>query len=196
MTTETSPPGPANPPEERTCRKCDQTKTVSPETWHYRKVKSRYQAYGLVCLECKEKQRATYVKRRDAIAAAESSDLRTSVLAGGAGDRTKMAKAANKLDVALAMKAGGRVLNEVAPSVMARIQEYLDDPDSEHHIWALEFFAQRILPRKLYEELGGQAAGVGAIGDKRPQFQINILPAGSASPGRVFDGEGNEVDQQ
>jgi len=90
------------------------------------------------------------------------------------------------------LKAGSFALNHAAPGVMARIMEYLEDPEHKHHLWALELFAQRILPRKLYEELGGQAAGVGALSDRRPMFVLNVLPASPSAPqGTVYDQDGN-----
>jgi hypothetical protein len=80
------------------------------------------------------------------------------------------------------------VLNEYAPAVMARLLEYFEDPDSPHHHWAIELMAERILPRKLYEELGGQAAGVGALTDKRPTFILNVTTTG-AQPGVVYEND-------
>ena len=187
---ETSVPGPANPIEERRCRKCAQTKVLSPNIWPFRKNRGKvYAAHGTVCLACEAKRKAEYDTRRDKIAVAVAS-IATSDPSGKTGEKRKDVVIANKLDVALALKAGSRVLNEFAPAVMARILEYFEDPDHEHHLWALELLAQRILPRKLYEELGGQAAGVGGLGDKRPQFTINILPAQTSAPeGRVIDGQ-------
>lgn len=192
---ETSAPGPANPFEERKCRKCAETKVVTPETWPYRKIRrGAYAPHGTVCMACEAKRKMEYEVRRDKIAAAVAS-IATSNPEGTTGEKRKDVVAANKLDVALALKVGSRVVNQYAPTVMARILEYLEDQDHEHHLWALELLAQRILPRKLYEELGGQAAGVGSLGDKRPQFTINILPAQSSAPeGRVVDGQSEVVD--
>jgi hypothetical protein len=70
----------------------------------------------------------------------------------------------------------------MAPAVMAKLLEYFEDDTSPHHQWAIEFLAQRIVPRKLYEELGGQAAGVGSLQDKRPQFILNVI---TANPGKA-----------
>jgi hypothetical protein len=45
------------------------------------------------------------------------------------------------------------------------------------------------MPRKLYEDLGSAAAGAG-LGDKRPQFVIQVLPAQSQehpAPNRIID---------
>ena len=74
--------------------------------------------------------------------------------------------------------------------VMATVLEYATNRNHELHKWALELLAERILPRKLYEELGGRAAGVGSLNDKRPVFQVNILPANApGDAARVIDGQ-------
>lgn len=185
---EATAPAPAvQPPrEERTCLKCSARKVVTPETWPYRKGRTgTYQAHGTRCLDCERKRKTEYEKRRDEIAA----DIVVPLVPekGTAEEKRKAVVQANKLDVAQALKAGSISLNRVAPAVMARVLEYLEDPDSPHHLWALELLAQRILPRKLYEELGGQAAGVGALGDKRPAIYINIQPASPGAPGVTYE---------
>lgn len=182
---------PAPPPEEkRTCRRCNETKVVKPETWVYRPDrKKQYLAYGTVCLACEKARKAEYEKRRDQIVAELAPPKPNSK--EKPEEARKTLTAASKLDVAQALKAGSRVINEYAPAVLARMLEYLEDPTSEHHTWALEFFAQRIMPRKLYEELGGAAAGIGSLQDKRPQFVIQVLPAQpAAAEGRVFSQTG------
>lgn len=169
-------------PETRQCIKCSATKVLSPETWPYKKGRTgQYQAHGNTCRECDRKRQAAYELRRDKIKAITAT----------AADDSPDAKKAAKLDVAKALKAGGRVLNEFAPNVLARVLEYAEDPDHPLHQWALDKLVDRILPRKLYEELGGQAAGVGGLHDKRPQYLIQVLPASSEpSPtGRVIEGE-------
>lgn len=189
MSADAAPASPAdNPPERRTCTKCSAEKVVSPETWPYRKGRRGiYQAHGGRCLECEKKRKAEYEERRDSIA---KQLLDTPAPEKGkAGAKRASLHEASKLDVAKALKAGSLSLNAVAPAVMARVLEYLEDPDHEHHLWALELLAQRILPRKLYEELGGQAAGVGALQDKRPMFVVNVLPAGNGQPGETYEHE-------
>lgn len=164
-------PGSDNPQEKRICRDCKAEKVVTPESWPYRKGREgRYQANGLRCLACEKVRKAKYEEirndlvRRIAPPAPSKSDK--------AEDKRKP-----KLDVDGALKAGAIALNQVAPSVLARIMMYLEDEEHPQHQWALELLAQRILPRKLYEELGGQAAGVGTLHDKRPTFVLNITPA-------------------
>jgi hypothetical protein len=174
-------------PEQRACVKCEQTKVVTPETWPYRKGRTgRYQAYGGVCLACEAIRKADYEAKRDKIKA---------MVVATPVDDSKEAKAAAKLDVAKALKAGSKVLNEYAPSVLARVLQYAEDPDHPLHQWALDKLVDRVLPRKLYEELGGQAAGVGSLNDKRPVFNIQILPAQPSEPaGRVIEGQVQTVE--
>ena len=181
--TASAPPGADHPQEKRTCAKCSAEKVVTPETWPYRKGRTgQYQAHGARCLECEKKRKAEYEARRDKIAVAIQTPP---------PDKEKGDKRKERLDVTAALKAGGHVLNTYAPSALARLLEYAEDPESEHHQWALELLLQRILPRKLFEELGGQAAGVGALTDKRPQVIVNVLPTGGAAPGVTYEnGEG------
>ncbi len=191
--TATAPVGADNPQEKRTCAYCKAEKVVTPESWPYRKSKGPngvYQAHGARCMVCEKIRKAQYEATRDDITRRLGVHASTAK-ADKDGDKPT-SKAKEKLDVAAALKAGSIATNLVAPSVMARIMNYLEDEESPHHIWALEFFAQRILPRKLYEELGGQAAGLGALADKRPQFVLNILPATPSQPaGEVYEnGEG------
>ena len=176
------PAGTDNPLEKRTCAYCKAEKVVSPATWPHRKGREgHYQAHGARCLECEKLRKAEYEKTRDDIAKRLGAPATPATDKGGKGIK--------RLEVDAALKAGAIALNQVAPSVMARMMQYLDDELSPHHEWALEFFAQRILPRKLFEELGGQAAGVGALNDKRPQFVVNILPAVPGAQGQVYENE-------
>lgn len=177
--------------------KCNERKIVTPESWPYRKGKTgTYGSYGGVCRVCESKRKAEYEAKRDKIKALVS-DLPS---APANGDKAvvaqqKTALAQSKLDVAKALKAGSKVLNEYAPAVLARVLEYFEDTEHPQHGWAVTFLAERILPRKLYEELGSQAAGVGQLHDKRPQFVIQVLPAQpSPESGRVVEGEVRAVE--
>lgn len=169
-------------PETRDCAKCSESKVVSPDTWPYRKGRTgRYQAYGAVCIVCERARKAAYEGQRDKIKALVAK-------ADGDGDE-KDGKKATKLDVAAALRAGGKVLNEYAPSVLARLLQYAEDPEHPMHQWALDKLVDRVLPRKLYEELGGQAAGVGGLNDKRPVYVVQVMAAQPEQPGRVIEGE-------
>jgi hypothetical protein len=191
-----SPPSSAPPP--RTCVKCGETKAVSPETWPYRKARrgSEYAAFGGNCIVCYRKRKAEYETRRDKIAALVKDVPAVPATGKDDKDKQKAALATSRLDVAKALKAGGKVLNEYAPSILARVLAWAEDEDHENHLWAVQFMAERIVPRKLYEELGAQAAGVGSMHDKRPQFVIQVLPAqaGPLAPEpRVIEGESEVV---
>jgi len=191
MTTVTPPSAPLQ--DSRKCVKCSETKIVTPESWPYRKGRQGiYAAHGGVCLVCERKRRADYELRRDKIAALVAEV--PSAPANGdkaTKDAQKTALAQSKLDVARALKAGSKVLNEFAPSVLARVLEWFEDSDHPQNGWATQFLAERILPRKLYEELGSQAAGVGAMHDKRPVFVVQVLPAqaSESAPGHTVDGQ-------
>lgn len=187
--TTTAAAGPDNPQEKRTCSKCNAEKVVSPATWPHRKGREgHYQAHGLRCLDCEKKRKAEYEKRRDDIAQMIAKPPEAPAT-GKPEDKRKALTAASKLDVAQALKAGSLVMNQVAPAVLSRLLEYMEDPDSEHHQWALELLAQRILPRKLYEELGGQAAGAGSLVDKRPTYVLNVSVASPGAPGATYENE-------
>lgn len=195
--TDQQPAAAAPTPEQRQCIKCNERKVVSPETWPYRKQQragATYSAHGATCLACERKRKAEYEARRDKIAKLVA-EIPADPAAGDKSVATqqKTALASSKLDVAKALKAGSKVLNEYAASVLARVLEAFEDPDSPRHDWAVTFLAERILPRKLYEELGGQAAGVGSLQDKRPVFIVQVLPATPTEPGRVIEGEKPQV---
>jgi hypothetical protein len=194
--TPTSPETPAPPQlEKRTCRKCNETKVVVPETWVYRKGRTgRYQAEGNLCLECDKQRKADYDAKRKQIAAFAADVPATRQSADTSGkDKQREAVAQTKLDIARALKLGSHTLNEYAPSVLAKLLERFEDDTHPDHQWAVQFFAERIFPRKLYEELGGTAAG-GSLADKRPQYVIQILPAQPNAPeGRIVDGQAQVV---
>lgn len=190
-TATTSPAGADNPREKRTCRICKEEKEVVPETWVYRRSKDtgRYHAEGTLCLVCDNRRKKEYRKRRDAIA---HEVVATQQEAKSPSGKATSLAAAKKLDVQQALKAGSIAVNQLAPGVMARLMEYLEDPDHKHHMWAMDKLVDRILPLKLYQELGSEAAGGGGLGDRRPQFILNVLPASPERPtGQVYDQDGN-----
>jgi hypothetical protein len=179
----------AAPADQRTCVKCNETKTVTPESWPYRKGRTGvYAAQGARCMACEKIRKQEYEARRDKIAALVS-DV-PAAPAGNSADKAKQNEAVktSKLDVAKALKAGSRVLNDYSASVLARVLMWAEDEQHENHLWAVQFMAERILPRKLYEELGAAAAGVGSLQDKRPMFTIQVLPATPEQPqGRIIE---------
>lgn len=185
-------PGAANPEEQRQCRKCKEIKNVRPETWPYRNPgKGKpYRPYGLVCLACEKKRKAEYEARREHVMSLTEAPKEE---AAPAEEKRSDIVKETKLDVARALKAGGKTINEIAPSVLARLLEWFEDEEHPEHRWAVQFLADRILPRKLYEELGSSAAGLGTIADKRPTVLIQVVNAQpDAQPaGRVIEGSGH-----
>jgi hypothetical protein len=179
-----------DPIENRVCTKCDAAEPVIPTRWPHKKNKAGdYVPRGTICLVCEKARKAAYELRRDEIAAiVPPAEPEGSSTDGKPKDR-KALKDEAKLDAARALKTGSRVINDIAPAVLARLEAYANDEDSEYHYQALEFFAARIAPKRLYEELGGEAAGLGALSDKRPIFQVNILPAHPVPEGRVLSGD-------
>ena len=159
-------------PEKQLCANCNLTVPVTPDTWAFKPGGKPLK----ICKSCWHARKADSAQaprpqKKDLPKKPESTDV----------------KVATKLDAALALKAGARMLNDQAEMVLARMLSYAADPTSPYHYKALELLAERILPRKLYEELGGNAAG-GQLADKRPQYVIQILPAQPGAPeGRVID---------
>jgi hypothetical protein len=162
-------------PEKQLCANCNQAVPVTPDTWAFKPGGAPLK----ICKPCWHARKADSAlnasrpkpPKKDLPAKPEASDV----------------KSATKLDVALALKAGARVLNDQAEMVLARLLSYAADPKHPQHWESLKLLAERILPRKLYEELGGTAAG-GQLADKRPQYVIQILPAQPGAPeGRIID---------
>ena len=88
-----------------------------------------------------------------------------------------------QLDVARALRVGSERLNEAAQGILATILEYAANAQSPHHEWALKLVAERVIPKKLYEDLGGQAAGIKAgQGTVRPSVTVIVQQAAPALP--------------
>jgi hypothetical protein len=145
------------------CRNCNEDKPVTLGAWAFKPSGEPLQ----ICLVCQtlrkteNKERAEKKEKGGAIVPKTPKDIR------GEG----------KLDAAKAMRAGAQLANEYVDLVLARVLQYVADPKHPLHGWALQFMAERIMPRRLYEDLGQQAAGV--VGKERTQHIIQILPAQS-----------------
>jgi hypothetical protein len=88
-----------------------------------------------------------------------------------------------QLDVARALRVGADRLNEAAGGILATILEYASNTQSPHHEWALRLIAERVIPRKLYEDLGSQAAGIKeGKGTVRPSITVIVQQAAPLPP--------------
>lgn len=157
--------------QRHTCRNCNETKPVTPGAWAFRPGGVPLQ----ICLVCQTLRKAE--GKAQAAASAEGKPQTPKEIRGEA-----------KLDIAKALKSGAAIANGYVDMVMARVLQYAADPEHRLHGWALQFLAERVMPRKLYEDLGSQAAGSG-LGDKRPQFILQVLPAQQPEQpaGRIID---------
>jgi hypothetical protein len=156
------------------CRNCNEEKPVVPGAWAFKPGGDPLQ----ICLVCQTMRKAESKAARENKPGPDGKPKTPKEIRGDA-----------KLDIAKALKSGAAIANEYVDAVMSRVLQYASDPTHRLHGWALEFLAERVMPKKLYEDLGGQAAGVG-LGDKRPQFVIQVLPAQSqaAPEPRVIEG--------
>lgn len=98
-----------------------------------------------------------------------------------------------QLTVIGGMRIAAARVNAMAPTVIACIEDYVNDRDHPRHAWALELVADRLLPQRLYTGLGLRDAGLrGEDGEelgvnRGPRIQINILPASPTAGGKVTD---------
>jgi hypothetical protein len=104
-----------------------------------------------------------------------------------------------QLEIVQALRAGAQYLNEQARTILDTLFIYVADPTHPHHEWALKLVAERLMPRKLYEDLGAKDAGIMAgEGSQRPSVTIIVQPATAPAPVespavRVIDGEATRV---
>lgn len=102
-------------------------------------------------------------------------------------DMTKVSP--QKLSTAVALKHGADVIVREAPKVLALLALYASDPESPHHVWALQLFADRILPQRAFAALAIKEAGLDEQGGATPRVTINVIassPSPSGGSGRVF----------
>lgn len=157
------------------CRNCNEEKPVTPGSWAFKPGGDPLQ----ICLVCQTIRKSEGKAQREAARTAGDKPQTPKEIRGDA-----------KLDIAKALRTGASLANEYVDMVMARVLQYAADPEHRLHGWALQFLAERVMPRKLYEDLGSQAAGAG-LSDKRPQFLIQVLPAQQQQQqepaGRIID---------
>jgi len=180
---------------ERACTLCEQIKPYTTE--HFPVYKAH--AHGNVCRMCAKNRRRDkeriYKQKR---VAARTYNLATLVetsltptakapVVSKSGHPEKGELPMRQLDVAKALRHGAAALNEQAQGILITVFEYAANSASPHHEWALRLIAERIIPRKLYEDLGSAAAGIKAgQGNVRPAVTIIVQPATVPAPAEPF----------
>lgn len=215
------PPGPENPAgnpniahvdaktstensengEVRRCNRCGEDKPYTTELW----PTSLGRPVGLVCRVCaKTRKRAFDRTYRAQRVAARTQNLSTLASlpavppAKGREQGTTDVPSAKELpirqlEVAKALRAGANIVNEQAQLVLDKLFKYAHDQSSPHHEWAMKLLAERILPKKLYEDLGTQAAGIKpGSAAPRPAVYVNVQAAVPGQPAQVEVREADE----
>lgn len=191
-------PAPGNA-ETRLCLKCSASFPFTIEFFPSLMGKP----HGVLCRTCAKKRRKAYEtkyqqeriaernKRAAAAAAAAPPPASGGVVAEVAAARSlDLASAESQL--AAKMRAEIASLNEAAPAIVATILAHAKNPRHPLHEWALKFIADRVMPKKLYDDLGAQAAGSKAgKGALRPSVTVIIQQTGPAPAdplqGRIID---------
>jgi hypothetical protein len=106
--------------------------------------------------------------------------------ATGGLDVTKLSP--TKLSTAAALKHGADVIVREAPKVLSLLAHYASDPESPHHEWALQLFADRILPQRAFAALAIKEAGLEEKGGATPRVTINVIASRpEQEQGRVIE---------
>jgi len=179
----------------RQCIGCGNFVTQDKPNWPYQAGKP----VGRFCRPC---ARVQHKLRKEKYAAAKKAGLATlmpdTLPNGKPVQKTGAAVVPlkpNQLDVAKALRAGATTLNQNAFELIERALSYAQDASSPHHEWAIKLFLDRILPAKLYQELGLKTAGVSkhkGTGEK-PSVVINVGVAGQDKQGNEKVVEGTVV---
>ena len=189
--------------EKRKCVRCDLDLPYTPEHWPATFGK----AVGSVCRLCSRNRKRDFDRKYKGMrvaartqSLASLADSKPPAATGRSVSKTRDAQPGElpvkQLEVARALRVGAAKLNESADGILATILEYASNSQSPHHEWALKLVAERVIPKKLYEDLGGQAAGIKAgQGTARPAVTIIVQPATPAAvvPSIVVEGESERV---
>ena len=108
---------------------------------------------------------------------------------------------ARQLEIVQALRVGAGMLNANAQQLLETLLRYAQTPTHPHHEWAFKFIVERLLPKKLYEDLGAKDAGLRpGEGGNRSSVTIIVQPA--TAPGtvdplagvKVVDGESQRME--
>ena len=196
-------------PIKRKCKICEVEKEYTTAEW----PSSKGQPIGLVCRPCSKHRRRglekEYRQRRVAARTRNLRDMAGKLMPQSAIERSvsqspvraKGELPVKQLEVATALREGANVLNRRSRYILAKLLTYARDPTSPHHEWVMKLFADRMLPKKLFEDLGLQAAGVKTgAGASRPTVNIIVQPATSPVRGAepsviIVDGDSERDDE-
>lgn len=177
-------------PETAITQQCRFCKTIFPHTVeHFPSIGGK--PNGTACRTCvRTRKRAyedKYKRERIAVRAAAAAAAATLPASGvGAGENSVVQLPdlpSRKLEVSHALRSGAKALNDAAPEILATIIGYARNPRHPHHEWALKLIAERVIPKKLYEDLGAQAAGIkSGQGTVRPAVTIVVQQAAPVPP--------------
>ena len=188
--------------ETRQCHFCDSVLPYTPE--HY--PATRGKPTGNACRVCSRNRKRVFDAKYRGLRAAARAQGATSLtdttnppagaaVVSTARDAKPGELSVRRLDIAKALRHGADRLNESVEGILATILEYAGNTQSPHHEWALKLVAERVIPKKLYEDLGSQAAGMKAgQGTVRPSITVIVQQAAPASPDplstvKVIEGE-------
>lgn len=189
-------PAPAAAGASRRCVDCGQQKSTGHVDWPQYKGKPS----GALCKLCKRRARIESDRKLNRAA----TKMGVMPVLGGQSvvaerEQKKLialrAKTIAKRDAHIALrqeivqgvlKQGVELLVKDAPTVMQLAFAYATDKTSIHHEWAIKLVLDRLLPRRIFEELGAKAAGVeGGLGGAGPTYIVNVV---AASPGALPSG--------
>lgn len=181
--------------EPRVCGTCLEIKPYTIEFW----PASRGRALGAMCRLCARSYKRDFDRtRKQKRVAARTQSVATLVEqpALPASKRGAVSLSEKRLpgelplrqlEIANALRVGAARLNESAQGILETILDYAANTQSPHHEWALRLLVERVLPKKLYEDLGSQAAGIKAgTGTIRPSVTIIVQPAAGPAPAEPF----------
>jgi hypothetical protein len=179
--------------ENAVTRQCSKCQSVLPFTIELFPERDG-QPYGVVCRTCNRNRRRDYelkykrarIADRNKRKAAGNVAVTTSASvepAATTGAVQALGQQSAEAQLTRTMRADVKAVNEAAPRLVATILDYASKPKHPLHDWALKFIAERVMPKKLYEDLGAQAAGSKAgRGAVRPAVTVIIQQTAPASP--------------
>ena len=159
----------------RKCRVCAEVKPFAASHW---RTEPNGKPRGWMCKACDSARSSRKARRRSEVAKALRDAAGAERAHGPISGRVKTSVAA-QLDSTEALRAGVRKANNIAETGLRTFGDYVADRSSPHHEWALKMLIERIMPAKLFAEMGLAGAGLGdkGGGKQAPNVQIIVQPA-------------------